>query len=64
MTYLVLSRNIDQAITIGDDIRVVVLGVKGSQVRFGIEAPRNIAVDREEIAIKKAKDAMGEIKAR
>lgn len=58
MTYLVLSRSLDEAITIGDDIRVVVLGVKGSQVRLGVEAPRNVAVDREEIAIKKAKDAM------
>lgn len=46
---LVLTRNIGQAITIGADVRVTVLGVKGQQVRLGIAAPVNVVVDREEI---------------
>ena len=53
---LVLSRKPNQSIVIGDDIRVTVLGVDGSQVRIGIAAPRDIDVHREEIynKIKKA----------
>jgi len=50
---LVLVRRLDEVLVIGDDIRVVVLGIKGQQVRIGIEAPREMAVDREELRIKK-----------
>lgn len=46
---LILTRHIDQAIMIGPDITVTVLAVKGNQVRIGIAAPKNVAVDREEI---------------
>ena len=46
---LVLTRKSGQSIKIGDDISLTVLGVQGSQVRFGIEAPRDISVHREEI---------------
>lgn len=46
---LLLSRNIHQVIKIGDDISVTVLGIKGNQVRLGIDAPRNVEVHREEI---------------
>ena len=46
---LVLTRNINEAITIGDEVTVTVLEVKGSQVRLGIQAPRDIAVHREEM---------------
>lgn len=51
---LILTRKIGEAIKISDNITVVVLGVKGSQVRLGIEAPQGVAVDRKEIAERKA----------
>ena len=46
---LVLTRRIGETITIGDDIRLTILGIKGNQVRLGIDAPKDIAVHREEI---------------
>lgn len=46
---LVLSRRRGESVTIGPDIRVVVLGLKSGQVRLGIEAPPSVAVHREEV---------------
>ncbi|MGD0137136.1 MAG: carbon storage regulator CsrA [Bryobacteraceae bacterium] len=46
---LILTRRVGEAIQIGDDVQVTVLGVKGSQVRIGVHAPRDMRVDREEI---------------
>ena len=46
---LVLTRRVDQSIIIGDDIRIVVVEVRGEQVKLGIEAPRHIPVHREEV---------------
>lgn len=46
---LVLTRKCDEKITIGDDIVVSVLDIKGSQVKLGIEAPKGVAVHRSEI---------------
>ena len=46
---LVLRCRIGERFCIGDDIRIVVLGVNGNQVRLGIDAPKHIAVHREEI---------------
>lgn len=54
---LILARNEGQTIFIGDDIKITVLGINGKQVRIGIEAPDEVAVDREEIYIKKIKKA-------
>ena len=51
---LILSRRIGESIKIGDDITVVVLGVNGCQVRLGVEAPKDVAIDRTEIAERKA----------
>ena len=46
---LVLTRRRGEGVTIGPHIRVIVLGVKGGQVRLGIEAPSTVAVHREEV---------------
>jgi carbon storage regulator len=46
---LILTRKIGENLKIGDEITVSVLGVKGGQVRLGINAPKNVSVHREEI---------------
>lgn len=46
---LILTRRIGEKLIIGDDIEVVVLGVKGNQVRLGVSAPDDVAVHREEV---------------
>ncbi len=51
---LILTRRIGESIKIGHDTTVVVIGVSGYQVRLGIEAPKGVAVDRSEIAERKA----------
>ncbi len=46
---LILTRRVGEKLVIADNIEVTVLGVKGSQVRIGINAPKEISVNREEI---------------
>lgn len=46
---LILTRCPNEIITIGDDIQVMVLGIKGRQVRLGITAPKSVSVHRKEI---------------
>lgn len=46
---LILTRRVGERLMIGDDVSVTVLGVKGNQVRIGVDAPTSIAVHREEI---------------
>tara|TARA_B100000508_G_C11414840_1_gene255188 strand:+ start:481 stop:669 length:189 start_codon:yes stop_codon:yes gene_type:complete len=56
---LILTRRIGETIMIGDDVKLTVLGVKGNQVRLGVDAPKDVAVHREEIyrRIQQEKDA-------
>ena len=46
---LILSRRVGEKLIIGENVTVTILGVKGNQIRIGIDAPRDIAVNREEI---------------
>lgn len=50
---LILTRRVGETLMIGDDIKVTVLGVKGNQVRIGVDAPRDVTVDREEIHLRR-----------
>ncbi|HBP0290045.1 TPA: carbon storage regulator CsrA [Pseudomonas aeruginosa] len=55
---LILTRRVRETLMVGDDVTVTVLGVKGNQVRIGVNAPKEVAVHREEIyqRIQKEKD--------
>ena len=46
---LILTRRIGETLMVGDDVTITVLGVKGNQVRIGVNAPKDVAVHREEI---------------
>lgn len=53
---LILTRRPDETVVIGNNIRVRVMGVNGNQVRIGIDAPKDIEVDREEIHERKQQE--------
>ncbi|MBF0152653.1 MAG: carbon storage regulator CsrA [Magnetococcales bacterium] len=46
---LILTRRVGESLNIGDEIKITLLGIKGNQVRIGIDAPRHVEVHREEI---------------
>ena len=60
-TMLILTRRVGETVMIGNDVTVTVLGVKGNQVRVGVNAPKEVAVHREEIyeRIKREEEAAG-----
>jgi carbon storage regulator len=49
---LILSRKTGEKVIIGDDVELTVLGIKGTQVRIGISAPKEVAVHREEVYVR------------
>ena len=57
---LILTRRIGETLMIGDDVTITVLGVKGNQVRIGVNAPKDVAVHREEIYERIQKEKTGE----
>jgi carbon storage regulator len=57
---LILTRRVGETVMIGNDVTVTILGVKGNQVRVGINAPKNVAVHREEIYERIKREQQGE----
>ncbi|HEY0961356.1 MAG: carbon storage regulator CsrA [Gammaproteobacteria bacterium] len=56
---LILTRRVGETLMVGDDVTVTVLGVKGNQVRIGVNAPKDVAVHREEIYERIRKETEG-----
>ncbi|MGQ7844197.1 carbon storage regulator CsrA [Granulosicoccus sp. 3-233] len=56
---LILTRRVGETLMIGDEVSVTVLGVKGNQVRIGVNAPKEVAVHREEIYARIKKEQEG-----
>lgn len=57
---LILTRRIGETLMVGDEVTVTVLGVKGNQVRIGVNAPKEVAVHREEIYQRIQKEKTGD----
>jgi carbon storage regulator len=57
---LILSRKVGETLMIGNEVALTILGVKGTQVRIGINAPKNVAVHREEIYTRIQREQQGE----
>lgn len=57
---LILTRRIGETLMVGDDVTITVLGVKGNQVRIGVNAPKDVAVHREEIYQRIQKEKTGD----
>ena len=55
---LILTRRIGESIMIGEDVSITVLRVKGNQVRLGINAPKSVSVQREEISQRMAREGV------
>src|ERR1700683_1347568 len=60
LNMLLLTRRVGETVMIGDDVTITVLGVKGNQVRVGINAPKHVAVHREEIYERIKREQHGE----
>lgn len=61
---LILTRRVGETVMIGENVTVTVLGVKGNQVRVGVNAPRDVAVHREEIFERIKREESGEVAPR
>lgn len=59
---LILTRRVGETIMIGDEVTITVLGVKGNQVRIGVNAPKSVAVHREEIYERIKREKQGDTK--
>jgi len=59
---LILTRRVGETLVIGDDVTVTVLGIKGNQVRIGVNAPKEVSVHREEIYERIQKEKEGSAK--
>lgn len=57
---LILTRRMGETLIIGDDVNVTVLGIKGNQVRLGINAPKDVSVHREEIYLRIQQEKTGD----
>lgn len=55
---LVLTRRLDESITIGNDIKITVLKIDNTQIKLGIEAPKDVTINREEVV---KKDQVGNV---
>ena len=62
---LILTRRVGETVMIGNEVTVTVLGVKGNQVRIGVNAPKDVAVHREEIyeRIKREEDQVPRVQS-
>jgi len=60
---LILSRRVRESVMIGDDVTVTILGLKGGQVRLGVDAPKSVRVHREEIYERIKREQIGEVAA-
>ena len=57
---LILTRRIGESVKINEDITVTVLGIKGNQIRIGVDAPRHVSVHREEVYQRMKNEEFGE----
>jgi carbon storage regulator len=60
---LILTRRVGETLMVGDEVTVTVLGVKGNQVRIGVNAPKDVAVHREEIYQRIQREKLAELEA-